>query len=676
MGAVSQPCNALSFDIEDWFHLLGLAEFDAPSQWPAMPSLVERYTDRILEVVAAHDVRATFFVVGWIAERYPHLVQRIAANGHELASHSHWHRPVTALSRAEFREDVKQSIDTIEQCAGVKVLGFRAPGFSITPDCRWALDELRDLGLSYDASALPPVWRARGERCPARAHYQHGMDGDGRLLELPISTTGVGRWQTRFCGGGYLRLFPRWLVERAMARHNRKGLPCVVYLHPRDLAPDCPRAPMPWHRRFRCYVGLSRTAEKLDRLLARFSFTRCDALLGLRDSNGHDSDGDDGMVGPVDGYRSGRDHSPDTGRPANGAEREPGSPTRPAAAAVAVSSPDEARVGEPWAAPAGDEGSDGGCCVASPPQAASVEARAGDVVPAPIFKPHRCRVVTRAADPPACHTVPLRGFELAGLTEQGCVQHILDTRAAKQGGWCVTVNLDILRQGERHGPARRLIEAASLRVCDGTTLLWASRVQGTPLPERVCGSDLVFSLSAGAAARGQSVFLLGGAGDTAQRAAETLQTLYPGLEVAGTYAPPFGFDSSHAELARIVEAIDRADPDIVYVALGFPLSERVIARLRQRHPHRWWLGVGISFSFVCGEVKRAPRWVQRLGLEWAHRLSQEPRRLAKRYLYHGLPFAARVLGAAMRNRLARHRPQSPVSTEPAAIEPGVTMAGE
>jgi N-acetylglucosaminyldiphosphoundecaprenol N-acetyl-beta-D-mannosaminyltransferase len=180
-------------------------------------------------------------------------------------------------------------------------------------------------------------------------------------------------------------------------------------------------------------------------------------------------------------------------------------------------------------------------------------------------------------------------------------------------------------------------------VADGMPLIWASRLQRTPLPERVCGSNLIWSLSEAAAGAGLSIYLLGGADDTAEQAGRILTSHFANLRIAGTYYPPYGFEKDPAELARMSEAIERAAPDIVFVALGFPKGERLIDHLRRHRPQAWWIGVGISFSFVCGHVSRAPKWMQRTGLEWLHRLLKEPRRLIKRYLIDDIPFAFRLL---------------------------------
>jgi len=229
------------------------------------------------------------------------------------------------------------------------------------------------------------------------------------------------------------------------------------------------------------------------------------------------------------------------------------------------------------------------------------------------------------------------------VTEAECVRYIIGAMERAEGGWVATANLDHLRRYLAEPDFARLYADASLVVADGMPLVWASRLQGTPLPQRVAGSNLIWSLSEAAAAHGYSVFLLGGAPQTAERAAEILRGRYPRLRVAGTDCPPPGFEKDPAHVQRIARLLEQAGPDIVYVALGSPKQEQLIVRLRGRLPRAWWLGIGISFSFVAGQVRRAPLWMQRAGLEWLHRLVQEPSRLSRRYLLHGLPFGAALL---------------------------------
>ena len=265
-------------------------------------------------------------------------------------------------------------------------------------------------------------------------------------------------------------------------------------------------------------------------------------------------------------------------------------------------------------------------------------------------------------------TVTLKGQPIHAVSEIGAVEYILNDLAAGRGGWCITPNLDHLRRLTRDRKLRALYSHAALIVADGMPLIWASRLAGTPLPERVAGSSLISSLSAAAGQQGRSIYLLGGAKGTAEQAAEVLKQQYPGVRIAGIYYPEFGFESDEAQVQKLIAHLTAANPDIVYVALGSPKQEWLIGQLRGYLPRSWWLGIGISFSFLSGQVKRAPMWMQRAGLEWLHRLSQEPRRLARRYLVHGLPFAASLFTSAIVQRFRTRGTDSPISNTTLATE--------
>ncbi len=251
--------------------------------------------------------------------------------------------------------------------------------------------------------------------------------------------------------------------------------------------------------------------------------------------------------------------------------------------------------------------------------------------------------------------VEIGGCEFHSLTERESVEFITDRLRADVGGWIVPMNLDVLRQYNRNPELAEMCAEADLRLADGMPLVWASRLRGTPLPERVAGSNLISSLAGGAAEAGRPIFLLGGDEGTAAAAADVLKDRFPALTVGGTHCPPMGFEKSDDEMQAMIDALAAADPGVVFVALGCPKQERLIRKLRERFPSTWWMGVGISFSFLCGRVKRAPKWMQNCGLEWVHRLAQEPRRLFRRYIVDDLPFAAALLtkSAFRRGRTAK-----------------------
>lgn len=290
----------------------------------------------------------------------------------------------------------------------------------------------------------------------------------------------------------------------------------------------------------------------------------------------------------------------------------------------------------------------------------------------------------RAATPapsPALMRLPcvdLLGVKLHAITEKDCVRRIVDELNAGRGGVVITPNLDHLRRYLSDVNFGALVAEADLVVADSMPLVWASRLQGTPLPERVAGSNLISSLSAAAAEGGKSVFLLGGAPSTAEGAARVLESRHPTLKVAGHYFPPVGFEQDATEMANIIAALSTSKPDIVYVALGSPKQERLIAKLRPILPNSWWLGVGNSFSFLCGDVRRAPLWMQKTGLEWIHRLLQEPKRLFHRYIVVGVPFAGRLLGRSLARglvlRFSGRRRQMAAALAPLPAPPAVLPA--
>ena len=238
--------------------------------------------------------------------------------------------------------------------------------------------------------------------------------------------------------------------------------------------------------------------------------------------------------------------------------------------------------------------------------------------------------------------VRLMGMPIDGVTQEQAIGHVLGMLERGRGGWVITPNLDQLRQYRRLPELRAMYESAELVLPDGMPLLWAGWLQGTRLPERVAGSELIYTLTAAAAGAGRSVFLLGGNPSAAERAAAKLVELNPSLKIAGTHCPPLRFEKNGGEMGRMIDALTASEPEIVFVGLGFPKQEKLIEGLRGRFPKVWFLGVGVSFSFVSGEIRRAPRWAQRLGLEWVHRMSQEPRRLFVRYVVNDLPFAVRL----------------------------------
>lgn len=255
--------------------------------------------------------------------------------------------------------------------------------------------------------------------------------------------------------------------------------------------------------------------------------------------------------------------------------------------------------------------------------------------------------------------VRIGGEWFDAITEETVADRVIAGLEQGRGGRILTPNVDILRLANGHGKraaeVRGFLADATLIVADGMPLVWASRLAGTPLPERVTGSGLIWTLSAALGRSQRSVYVLGGKPgpglDGAHRAAATLAASCPGLQIAGHHAPPFGYERDRALTERILGEVVTAAPDFVFVGLGFPKQERIISELRGWLPETWFLGCGAAIGFVAGDCKRAPFWMQRSGLEWAHRLAKEPGRLAGRYLAHDAPYAMKLLaGAAVKRR--------------------------
>lgn len=251
-------------------------------------------------------------------------------------------------------------------------------------------------------------------------------------------------------------------------------------------------------------------------------------------------------------------------------------------------------------------------------------------------------------------TVELEGLSFLDVDHAGFVDLVVAESLAGRGGWVITPNTDILRQAHADPRIHHLVASADALVADGMPLIWASQVQRTPLRGgRICGSDLIFSIPAAAARAGLSIYLLGGAGDTGEQTARELVGRHPTLRVAGIHSPPFGFEKHPEQVEHMRALVAEAAPDIVFVALSFPKGERLIQQIRGARPQAWWIGVGAAFDFVAGAIERAPSWMQRTGTEWIFRMTQDPKRLVRRYLWHDLPYAGVLFGEAVRRRLGR-----------------------
>jgi len=271
--------NALTVDVEDYFQVSAMAPYIARSAWDSIECRVENNVERLLARFDEHGAHATFFTLGWIAERYPALVRRIVAAGHELASHGYGHQRASDLTRAEFADDITRAKRLLEDIGGVAVRGYRAPSFSIDKRNLWAFDSLRDAGYAYSSSVYPVHHDHYGMPDAPRFPY-HSVDG---LTEIPISTVRAGRRNLPIGGGGYFRLLPYAASRWAITRFNREERrPAIFYMHPWEIDPGQPRvAGVDAKSRFRHYVSLHRTEGRLVRLLQDFRWDRVDRVFDV-----------------------------------------------------------------------------------------------------------------------------------------------------------------------------------------------------------------------------------------------------------------------------------------------------------------------------------------------------------------------------------------------------------
>ena len=265
--------NAMTVDVEDYFHVSVFDGVIPRQQWQQLESRVCANTERLLQLFADHHLTATFFVLGCVAERFPSLVRSIAAGGHEVACHSYAHRLVYDLTPAQFRQDVRRAKMVLESAAGVPVLGYRAPSYSITPRSLWALDVLIEEGFQYDASIFPIHHDRYGIPLSPRHPYPLKREA-GTLLEIPASTVRVGPLNLPVAGGGYFRILPyawtRWGIDRL---NRREGRPAVFYLHPWEIDTEQPRLGTSRLGKFRHYRNLALTEGRLSALIREFRFS-------------------------------------------------------------------------------------------------------------------------------------------------------------------------------------------------------------------------------------------------------------------------------------------------------------------------------------------------------------------------------------------------------------------
>ena len=278
--------NALTIDVEDYFHVTAFARNIQPKDWDHYPLRVEENTKRILEILGQRSVQGTFFVLGWVAERCPRVVEAIRRAGHCIGCHGYGHRAIYEGSESEFRNDVQRAKKTIEDITGELVTSFRAPSYSITAETLWALEILGEEGFEYDSSIFPIVHDTYGIPGSPRFPYIKPLLCGRQIKEFPPSTLRIFGHNIPVAGGGYLRLFPYDVTAWAIRRLNDvERQPAMVYLHPWEIDPAQPRIPTSWCSRFRHYQNLTSTEEKLNKLLRDFSFSSMEQVLARRASD-------------------------------------------------------------------------------------------------------------------------------------------------------------------------------------------------------------------------------------------------------------------------------------------------------------------------------------------------------------------------------------------------------
>jgi polysaccharide deacetylase family protein (PEP-CTERM system associated) len=273
--------NAMTVDVEDYFHAASFDRVVSRTSWASRDSRVVRNTEILLESFDRAGIHATFFILGWVAERFPDLVRDIAAGGHEIASHGFHHQLIYLLTPEQFREDVRRAKATIEDAAGCTVRGYRAPSFSIVRGSLWALDVLIEEGHSYDASIFPIRHDRYG--IPDAPRHAHRIDTPaGSIAEVPSSTVRLGGHNLPTAGGGYFRLLPYSWTRWGMARLNSAGEPAIFFIHPWEIDADQPRLPVGRLTAIRHYHGLDKTLGRLETLFNDFAFDTVSAMLAAR----------------------------------------------------------------------------------------------------------------------------------------------------------------------------------------------------------------------------------------------------------------------------------------------------------------------------------------------------------------------------------------------------------
>ncbi len=281
--------NFMTIDVEDYFHVSAFESLSPPSTWSERVCRVQKNTEKVLDIMDQHNVKATFFVLGWVAEHYPEVVKNIFSRGHEIASHGYLHQRVALQDRQTYREDIRKAKAILEEIIGTEVIGYRAPSYSITRETDWAFDELFEAGYLYDSSIFPmkhdfygiPDWpRFAGYAVKHKGGWlaETGASYTGKksMREIPITTLRIGQRNLPIAGGGYFRLLPYSITQWGLQRINQKEKqPFVFYLHPWEFDPEQPRMKgASIKSRFRHYLNLGKTEKRFQLLLSDFEFSR------------------------------------------------------------------------------------------------------------------------------------------------------------------------------------------------------------------------------------------------------------------------------------------------------------------------------------------------------------------------------------------------------------------
>lgn len=297
--------NALTCELEDWFHILDSDRVPGIDDWARLPLRAERSIDRLLQLFHDTHARATFFCLGWMAERMPHVVRRCQEAGHEIGSHGYAHIMATPTNQAIFREDIVRAKKMLEDITGNEVVGFRSPGFSVRNDNTWFFDVVSESGYQYDASIFP-AYHGHGGYYGGCLEPHIIQTSNGALMEIPVSTVSILGHQVCFFGGGYLRLSPLPVIRWGARRLQREGRPLIVYVHPREIDPDHPRLSLGLWRQFKCYNNLHSTLPKLSWLCQHTRFGTMISLAmqvsrtsGARVSNSELARGLPGLYAPA-----------------------------------------------------------------------------------------------------------------------------------------------------------------------------------------------------------------------------------------------------------------------------------------------------------------------------------------------------------------------------------------